>query len=102
MILGIRGLRVCSYLVASVALLSAWAALGQSTVEDLYAITTDKSLLHIDLGTGAGTFVATLNVEGNPYGLASMKMAHGESAELWTVTTSNRLYRVDPYTGKLL
>jgi hypothetical protein len=102
MILRIRWLRVVSCLAASVTLFGACAAFAQSTVEDLYAITADKKLLRVDVETGAGTLVATLSVEGTLYGLASMKLGHGESAELWMVTTSNRLYRVDPYSGKLL
>ena len=84
------------------AALSALPAFAQNTVEDLYAITADKKLLRIDLDTGAGALVATLNVQGSPYGMASMKLSHGESALLWIITTSNHLYRVDPYSGKLL
>jgi hypothetical protein len=93
-------------LVCAVALvvvgLSAGPVGAQSTVQDLYAITSDKKLLRLDLDTGAGTLVATLNVVGSPYGLASLKLPHGESAGLWTVTTSNLLYRVDPYSGRVL
>jgi hypothetical protein len=85
-----------------VALFGVCAAVAQSTVEDLYAITADKKLLRVNLDNGAGTLVATLNVEGNPYGLASLKYGHGESAQLWVVTTSNRLYRVEHDTGRLL
>ena len=97
-----RSLRIVFCIAASVALLHSSLVSAQSTVEDMYAITADKKLLRLDLNTAAGTLVATLDVVGSPFGLASIRETHGVGASLWLITTSNRLYQVDPYTGKLL
>ncbi len=81
---------------------SASLAFAQSTVEDLYAVTSSKRFLRVDTVTGTGTLIAILDVVGSPYGLAALKYGHGEGGQLWVVTTSNRLHRIDPETGTLL
>jgi hypothetical protein len=70
------------------AVLTGACAFAQNTVEDLYAVTADKKLLRLDIDTGQGALVATLNVQGSPYGMASMKQSHGESALLWIIRVS--------------
>src|SRR3954468_9126086 len=75
-------------------------AFSQSTVEDLYAVTTDKKLLRVDTSSGAGTLVTTLGVVGNPFGLCGRKGGHGEGQQMWLITTANLLYQLDPWTGK--
>src|SRR5688500_17166171 len=89
-------------IVAAFVWFGAAPAFAQSTVEDLYAVTSSKRLLRVDTATGAGTLVAILDVVGSPYGLSAVKYGHGEGGELWVVTTSNLLHRIHPESGKVL